>query len=169
MHIGVTVGGLVTIAYISRATDEFRSREARQRLKFNARASNAKADISGMLIYCEGYFVQAIEGPAAAADGLFARIAKDIRHTDIELVARTEGDARVFGRWSMGFVETDELAEMPIVLSTRLQAIKHLQDKFPQVAAARYIEAFLYPASIRAPQSTAVESFPNVAPGILIT
>ncbi len=68
-----------------------------------------------------------------------------------------------------GFVETDELAELPIVLPTRLQALKHLQDRIPQVAAARYIEAFLYPASILESQSTAVESFPNVAPGIFIT
>lgn len=168
MHIGVAVGGLVTIVYMSRATDEFGSRQARHQLRFHAQASNANADISGMLIYCEGYFVQAIEGPAATADGLFARIAKDVRHTDIELLARTESDARVFGRWSMGFVEADELVEVPIVLAARLEALKHLQDQSLQVSAARYIEAFLHPASVLDPQRCATQSFPNVAPGILI-
>ena len=169
MDIGVPVGGLVTIAYISRATDEFRSREARHQLKFHAQASNAKADISGMLIYCGGHFVQAIEGPAAATDGLFARIEKDLRHTDIELLARTEGDARVFGRWSMGFVEADDLAGMPIILAARLTVLRQLRGEVPQVAAARYIEAFLYPADKLEPTNPAVPSFPTVAPGILIT
>lgn len=66
---------IVTIAYTSRAAAEFATREARHRLKFFAQTQNVQVGITGMLVYCEGVFVQAIEGPLRWCS-LYARIAK---------------------------------------------------------------------------------------------
>jgi hypothetical protein len=76
-----------------------------------SRKNNSAAGITGLLLYSGGTYFQALEGPAAAVDETFRRIARDPRHAGIEVLLREEKDRRDFPDWEMGFYHVDDLAE----------------------------------------------------------
>jgi hypothetical protein len=88
--------------YASSAKHPFSDREL-EVLLARARETNARNDVTGLLIYAKGAFIQVIEGPVAAIDGVCERIAKDARH---QILMRSERQiqTRQFSDWTMGFV-----------------------------------------------------------------
>lgn len=140
---------ITSIVYLSRAGEEFHSRAARQQLKIYVQNENVKHNITGLLIYCEGVFLQIIEGPAATIDALYARISKDTRHAELDLIARSESAGRLFGKWSMGIVETEDADETPVHLADRIAAVAAQRKRLlnEELPASVFIEAFLDPAS----------------------
>lgn len=65
---------------------------------------NRALGITGFLIEFEGIFLQVLEGEPEAVDALYARICRDTRHRNVELLLREVGDAgRSFGFWAMNF------------------------------------------------------------------
>ena len=68
-----------------------------------SQANNMINNISGMLLYSEGSFVQAIEGTAEDVDKTYEKIKKDPRHKNIIKLTEGEIDERIFAYWSMGF------------------------------------------------------------------
>jgi len=67
------------------------------------RKRNAKDGISGMLLYKEGSFMQALEGEKEKVKRTFERIQRDPRHKDIFLLRERDVESRCFDGWSMGF------------------------------------------------------------------
>ena len=63
--------------------------------------NNAPSKISGLLVAHDGWFVQALEGPELAVQRRLDVIRADPRHTELKIIARTEGAARAFPQWSM--------------------------------------------------------------------
>ena len=96
--------------YASAAVKPFTREDLVELLKI-ARQRNTAADISGMLLYHDGSFLQVLEGPDKNVDELFAKVQKDPRHTRILLLLRGTIQKREFENWSMGFVDTTRLAE----------------------------------------------------------
>ncbi len=140
----------VTIVYQSRASAEFSSREARQQLKVHAQGENLKAGVTGVLLYCDGVFFQAIEGPASVVDRLYSNIVRDSRHHDIKLMMRAAISHRAFGNWSMALIETDETPHAAIPVGQRLTAIDALLARRNDgpVPASRFIEVFIDPSNL---------------------
>ncbi|MFC4350135.1 BLUF domain-containing protein [Fodinicurvata halophila] len=68
-----------------------------------SRRNNARRDITGMLLYVEGNFMQVIEGPKNAILTLKETIANDPRHSGLIEILSTPVGERIFGNWSMGF------------------------------------------------------------------
>lgn len=68
-----------------------------------ARRNNAANGITGMLLYHDGFFMQAIEGDAEQVDRLFDRIKRDRRHKMVVIVHEEKAVGRVFADWRMGF------------------------------------------------------------------
>ena len=93
---------LFQIVYLSRAGDGF-DPDSLDELLALARARNAEQDITGMLLYSEGSFIQVLEGPEQAVQNTFSKIEKDTRHREVKVVLRTHVDERAFAEWSMGF------------------------------------------------------------------
>src|SRR5665647_1457444 len=91
------------LIYKSSETAPF-SRTDLKHLLVGSRLRNTEADISGMLIYDRGTFLQMLEGDTAAIFKTFARIERDPRHKDISVLLRDPTAAdRAFGHWSMGY------------------------------------------------------------------
>jgi hypothetical protein len=67
----------------------------------NARSHNSGANISGFLMFDRHRFHQILEGPAEKIDILFAKIAVDQRHRNVEQLAREDLKDRDFTEWSM--------------------------------------------------------------------
>ena len=93
---------LTTLIYISSALREMDDAELDQ-LLVEARAQNLALDITGMLLYSGGTFMQVLEGERDTALRLYARIINDPRHKDVTLIEHEQCEARCFPDWSMGF------------------------------------------------------------------
>ncbi len=88
------------LIYRSRVARHVRFADA-QHIAERASQRNASAEISGLLLYTPTHFLQLLEGEKSKVKATFARIAGDQRHTDVEVVAEREIQARSFGDWGM--------------------------------------------------------------------
>ena len=91
-----------TLVYISKATRQMSEDDLVDLLNVS-RKNNILADITGMLLYRNGEFMQALEGDKKVVEEVYARISKDPRHEEIVVLARKTIVERVFSNWSMGF------------------------------------------------------------------
>jgi uncharacterized Fe-S cluster-containing MiaB family protein len=103
------IGNMLQIIYASAAKKPF-SREDLIALLKVARQRNTAADISGMLTYHDGSFLQVLEGPEENVEEFYLRIEKDPRHHRCVLLSRVTIQTREFENWSMGFVDTTKVA-----------------------------------------------------------
>lgn len=69
-----------------------------------SRRNNAKAFISGMLLFNGTYFLQCLEGSRSAVNDTYQRIMRDPRHCRPVLLAYEDIFQREFGDWEMAYV-----------------------------------------------------------------
>ncbi|MCL1038406.1 BLUF domain-containing protein [Shewanella submarina] len=93
---------LAFLIYISREAEGMNSDTLTQLLS-KTRVSNKANEITGMLLYQDGCFMQVLEGAKAAICELFEKIAKDSRHEKVDLLILEAAERRYFEEWSMGF------------------------------------------------------------------
>jgi Sensors of blue-light using FAD len=93
---------LFFLIYVSAAVTWFSDSELRTLLA-SARRSNHQAGITGMLLYKDGNFMQALEGEEAAVLSLYARLQADRRHRGVLMLDSGRTGARQFAQWSMAF------------------------------------------------------------------
>lgn len=92
------------IVYVSTAKIKFTSNQLRELLT-KSRNYNQKNEITGMLLYSDGDFVQVLEGDKETVQALFERISKDKRHRQVIKIKAGYWESRKFSTWSMGFYE----------------------------------------------------------------
>jgi len=101
------------LVYVSAAVTWFSESELRALLT-SARFRNEHAGITGMLLYKDGNFMQALEGPESAVRRLYKRIESDRRHCGLLVLDSGEQETRQFALWSMAFHDlSGGRAEMP--------------------------------------------------------
>lgn len=66
-----------------------------------ARRNNPRLGITGCLICRQDLYLQLLEGPGAAIDGLYEKIKQDDRHLEVVQLAKTTVDDRLFPEWAM--------------------------------------------------------------------
>ena len=69
---------------------------------------NREDDISGMLLYSGGNFLQVLEGAHEQVRQTYQRICRDPRHNNILFLTQEEVDERHFSGWSMGYRKLSE-------------------------------------------------------------
>ncbi len=72
-----------------------------------SRRNNAAVGITGLLVYCDGSFIQALEGPADVVEATMQRIEADPRHRDVTRIVTYETSARDFPDWTMAYASPD--------------------------------------------------------------
>lgn len=97
---------LYCLVYVSIANHGMSEKHLESMLK-KARDKNEKAAITGMLLYRDGFFIQALEGELDAIENLYTAIAKDERHRDVIVVYKNPIQQRRFSDWTMGFNRLD--------------------------------------------------------------
>ena len=103
---------LFQMVYTSTAKELFSDDELLELLN-TARVNNEKLGITGMLLYSEGVFMQALEGEKQAVMDLYDIISRDPRHHHSITMTELPITERQFSDWSMGFksLSRQELAE----------------------------------------------------------
>ena len=111
-----------------------------------SRRNNARADVTGLLLFHDGCFFQALEGPADAVDRAFAAIERDGRHGGVIVLERSVAKERAFASWSMGFVGASKLSagqRGALVDLTSLVGGETPASFSPSPSVTAHIESFL--------------------------
>jgi len=91
------------LIYISTAIKLMSEKELSDIL-IKSQINNLKNNITGMLLYAQGTFIQVLEGEEEQVNNTYKVITGDKRHKNlIELISGPLDD-RVFPEWTMGFV-----------------------------------------------------------------
>lgn len=93
---------LERLIYQSQASQDFGTLHLFNLLT-EARQRNQRLGITGHLLYLDGQFTQCIEGSSASIDALWESLLRDVRHHDVELLARYSITERRFPEWTMAF------------------------------------------------------------------
>ena len=96
------------VIYSSAAVAPF-SDSALTELLAAARVNNARLGVTGMLLYHEGSFLQALEGDEDVVANLYTKIGKDKRHHRLVALLQRNVERRHFAQWEMGFASTTTL------------------------------------------------------------
>lgn len=94
--------------YVSKATENIDSKSVNKFLE-KAIAYNTKNNITGILLFRAGIFLQLLEGDKQLVEDLLEKIEKDNRHSNITRIFSLEKNERLFPNWSMGYHEISDL------------------------------------------------------------
>jgi hypothetical protein len=99
---------MLSIVYVSAAIAPF-SEEQLAELLAKSQANNSAVGLTGMLLYRDGQFMQALEGDDDAVRRVYDVVAADDRHDRVRTILEEQISTRRFPEWSMGFrLVTDE-------------------------------------------------------------
>ncbi|TDK24422.1 BLUF domain-containing protein [Luteimonas aestuarii] len=94
----------------------YRSRQAYEfgtddllRLLLAARRYNGAQGVTGLLLFREGLFMQLLEGARTDVEMLYARIAQDPRHREVEMLQIADGVERMMPGWQMGYAQAPQI------------------------------------------------------------
>jgi hypothetical protein len=90
-----------------------------------ARERNKRENLTGLLVYHEGCFVQWLEGPASGVERVWQSIQADTRHTEVEALPTPWSPHRLFPEWRLRLAsgelpaaEADAVPVEPLALHT---------------------------------------------------
>ncbi len=127
------------VLYRSRATHALTEADL-QALLVVSRTFNAHHQLTGVLLYSDGQFVQLIEGLEEVVQALYARIQQDPRHTQVVTMSDGPGPQRWFSEWSMAFghVDATELHHMSQAAETQTLPLLLIEDPHLQTLLYAY-------------------------------
>jgi hypothetical protein len=101
---------MICLAYLSSAAAPLDGAAIDQILAASRR-NNVAAEVTGMLCYYDGSFLQFLEGEAEDVDAIFAGISSDARHKDVLTLYRRSSGERLFADWSMALAKPEVVGE----------------------------------------------------------
>ncbi|NEV64895.1 ABC transporter substrate-binding protein [Thiorhodococcus minor] len=120
---------LHAVLYVSRAVRPLSASELRALLDAS-RSANCAQGITGYLLYCDGVFMQMIEGSRPRVERLMDRIRRDARHEEVRVIYEGAISRRTFYDWCMGFhdlmhLDLDVLPGASCACGTSLMDLAH--------------------------------------------
>ena len=94
---------LYRLTYVSTAVGVLPASEL-DRILLRSRISNAGSDVTGLLLFHEGSFLQVIEGPAAGVMALMEKIRRDRRHANVQVLESSPVSARAFAGQPLSYL-----------------------------------------------------------------
>ncbi|MBT8204740.1 MAG: BLUF domain-containing protein [Eudoraea sp.] len=98
------------LTYRSRATQEITTEDIIDILR-KSQSNNAAEEITGCLVFNDGYFVQLLEGEKDVVKKRFDMIEVDKRHDTIDILSEGESLERQFEDWTMAYLKLPDEAE----------------------------------------------------------
>lgn len=137
---------VLRLTYSSQAVEPF-DEAALVSLLAHAREKNTRMGLSGMLLYAAPTFLQVLEGDPEVVESVYAEIEADPRHDEMRVLLRETEVERLFGDWTMGFVQADrEMLEsiegLNGFLQTEVRVHTETREDAEDVRAAKILEQF---------------------------
>jgi Sensors of blue-light using FAD len=101
---------LVSLVYVSSSVRKLDRAEILEILRTSQR-NNQQRDVTGMLLYKDGNFMQVLEGPEPALVKLMETVERDNRHRGVIVLTKRPIQERQFPNWSMAFRDLGDLSE----------------------------------------------------------
>ncbi len=98
---------MIHLIYVSSATMPL-SEDELIGLLDQSRKRNRDLNVTGMLLYADGNFIQVLEGEEADVDAIFLSILNDRRNRGIIVIEKESIERRDFPDWSMGFEHVND-------------------------------------------------------------
>lgn len=100
----------------------------------DSRDNNKAKNITGMLLYGDGTFIQVLEGDEQDIADTYSKIEKDRRHKSLTVLVTGKLTKRNFPDWAMGFkaINPDELDELDGYINPKNK--KFLENTNPHAA-----------------------------------
>jgi len=100
------------LIYLSAGTSWFSQAELEDLLHISVE-NNKRNNITGLLLYAEGNFIQMLEGDEAVVKQSYNKISQDSRHKGVTPIADGRADERIFPDWAMGFKTIGSIKSTP--------------------------------------------------------
>ena len=91
-----------SLVYTSVASRKMTDADLKRILEVSRRKNQDKL-VTGMLLYMDPFFIQALEGELQSLEQAFDTIKTDARHEKVTIVYKQPIKERLFPNWSMGF------------------------------------------------------------------
>lgn len=98
---------MIQLIYISTA-ERLMTADDLQSIMLTSLIHNSKKHVTGILLFDQGTFCQALEGEQRVVHELFKKIKNDPRHTNIITIFDDEIQSRDFSSWSMRFINLNQ-------------------------------------------------------------
>lgn len=131
---------ILSVVYSSIAVVPF-DQPALQLLLHRARAHNQIVGITGLLLYRNRHFVQALQGPEAEVQALYEHICRDPRHHTVTTLIEEHVEELAFPYWAMGYLPV-ELGDDGVMVYSRAPDPLVAAGAWSQDAATRLIHHF---------------------------
>ena len=94
------ISALRTLAYVSKAAYDV-GQDDLHRLFVRAADYNATVDVTGLLLFCDGVFLQTLEGVSDNVEAVLQRIKNDPMHRIDNIFVDEPTQERVYPAWAM--------------------------------------------------------------------
>ena len=98
---------LHTLCYVSSCRDTLTVKDLEHLFLVNKR-NNTEHNVSGILIYNNGNFLQILEGEENLVKTLFKKIKRDPRHRNLIPLINNSLDERIFHDYDSGFIQFED-------------------------------------------------------------
>ena len=68
-----------------------------------ARTKNKLSDVTGLLVFIDGMFLQVLEGEEGTVKDLMKKITEDTRHQDIKVIRGSNVEKLTFSNWEIAY------------------------------------------------------------------
>jgi hypothetical protein len=100
------MSSLFQLVYVSTAKADISYTDIRNILD-SSRKNNALDDVTGLLIFRDGFFLQLLEGQETAVKNILGKILLDTRNEKVRVLVQEDAPSRLFHDWNMAFVDGD--------------------------------------------------------------
>jgi len=122
------------LIFISLATKLFTEDEIND-IVIPGRKNNAANNVTGLLLYSEGVFMQIIEGSKTDVAETYKRIAADTRHKKVVVIVEGEHDTRTFPGLDMAYslANKDFVEKMEGYMNDSKTGPSKLNEEYPAI------------------------------------
>ena len=90
------------LCFISSESTEFKEDNLIELLNY-CKKNNKENNITGLLLYFEGHFVEFLEGDKEIIQEMYKKISLDKRHKSVFKITESSNEERKFSDWTMSF------------------------------------------------------------------
>lgn len=131
---------MIQVLYSSKTNTDLTMREINHILEVSRR-NNSKNNVTGILLYRNGEFLQLLEGDEINVHYTLKKIMDDQRHSDINIFFDKVVERRLFTNWSMAFkTEFDYNPE----IDDRLNELKSAPSISGNLSMMSFLNSFFY-------------------------
>lgn len=94
------------LVYISEAAEDISYTDI-QDILASSRRNNARDEITGLLIFRDGHFLQLLEGDEKSVRKVLNKILLDDRNYSLRVLVEARSDERLYPTWNMAFCDGD--------------------------------------------------------------